>query len=498
MTQNDNNAGLGRSIAKGGLILVMLRLSLRLIGLASVMILFRILVPDDFGLASLAMTVVGFSEVLAEFGFEQLLMQKQNAQRSDYDVTWTLTFLRGCFCTIVLLLIAFPAAEFLKDPRLGPMVLWLALGPLIDGLNNAGLIDFSKKLQFGKEFRFRISLRIAGFCLTMALALWLRNYWALVFGTLGGKLMGVALGYVIHPYRPRFDLRGSRIIFKFSIWIMLNSLILFAGGQTDKVLLQRYYDAYMVGIFRMAEEICSVVMELVWPVEKALNAGYARLAGNLAELRRTVLNSVGLVSMIGIPTSIGILLVAEPLVAIMLGDKGRATVPFIQVLVLHGAIRSCIGGVLPVFYVLGKPRINTQLTFLAILVRLTVLFTGFSTLGAMAAPWALVAGSCANFVAVWIYAKHSLKLSWWDFPKALWRAAAATAMMVYVVQQVTDKLHGASGNNWLLLSVQVATGVIVYFLSVLVLWFLSGRPKGPEDHILHEIRMKSKKWFMSN
>ena len=60
--------------------------------------------------------------------------------------------------------------------------------------------------------------------------------------------------------------------------------------------------------------------------------------------------------------SIGILLVAEPAVAILLGDKGIPAVPFVQVLVLHGAIRSCSTGAMPAFMVLNKPHINTQFT----------------------------------------------------------------------------------------------------------------------------------------
>lgn len=493
MTDNANSlSALGKKMAKGGVILILLRLSIRSIGLVSTMILFRILAPDDFGLVALAMVVVGLVEVLAEFGFDQSLLRNKDATRGDYDVVWTLTFLRGLACAAVLLLVASPAAAYLNEPRLGLIVMWLALAPLLDGLANVGVVDFAKDLDFAKEYKLKVAQKIFSFCLTMFCAFWLRNYWALVIGIVSGKLFGVVLGYLLHPYRPRFSIKGARSVFGFSFWILVNQLILYGGNQTDKILIQKFYDAHLVGIFRVAEEICSIVMELVWPVEKALYAGYAKLADDFEQLRRAVLTSTGFVAMLGVPMSIGILLVAEPAVAILLGEKGKPAVPFVEVLVLHGAIRSCITGAFPAFMVLGMPHVNTQFTFIAVTVRLTILFSCFHWLGVMVAPWSLVAGSCVSFVAVWIQVKRHLRLRWIDYPAAMWRIWAATLMMAGAVRSI-DMLSIAPAirySDWLLLITQVATGAVAYVLSLLLLWRLCGLPEGPERQLLGFVRAK--------
>lgn len=498
MTPNDESrTTLGRRMAKGGLILILLRLSIKSIGLVSTMILFRILAPDDFGLVALAMVVVGLAEVLAEFGFDQSLLRNKHAVRSDYDVAWTLTFLRGFSCSSVLLLIARPAAEYLNEPRLAQIVYWLAVIPLLDGLANIGVVDFSKELQFGKEYALKVTTKIISFCLTLFCAYWLRNYWALIIGILASKCVGLILSYLLHPYRPRFSLKGARAVFSFSFWIFLNNLILYGGNQADKVMIQKNYDAHMVGIFRVAEEVSSIVMEFVWPVEKALYAGYARLADDFDSLRRAVLNSTGLVAMLGVPMSIGILLVAEPAVAILLGERGKPAVPFVQVLVLHGAIRSCITGAGISFMVLGKPHINTQFTLLAVMVRLTVLFACFPLLGVMVAPWSLVAGSVTSFVAVWIQLKRHFKLRWIDYPAALWRTLASTGLMAVAVHSLV-LIPGVSrmlSNDWLLLGAQMMVGAIIYGLSLMILWHLSGRPQGPERQILRLIRAEINRRF---
>ncbi len=473
---------LGHQVAKGGAILVLLRLSIRGIGLISTMILFRVLAPGDFGLVALAMVVVGLAEVMAEFGFDQNLLRDKHAVRADYDVAWTLTFLRGVIVATLLVLMAGPAASYLNEPRLTSIVYWLALAPLLDGVGNIGVVDFSKELQFGKEYTLKVSQKVCSFILTLIFAFALRNYWALVIGILTGKVAGMALSYGLHPYRPRFSLKGARRVFAFSFWIFLNQLVLYAGNQTDKILIQKYYDATKVGIFRVAEEVCSIVMELVWPVERALFAGYAKLSDDFEQLRRAVLNSTGLVAMLGVPMSLIIMLVAEPAVVVLLGERGRAAAPFVQVLVLHGAIRSCFAGAGPAFMVLGKPQINMQITLFAVAVRLSILFTCFPVLGVMVAPWSLVAGSCVSFLTVWVQLKRHMRLRWRDYPRSIWRTAVAAGVMCAVVKGVgtVPAIATLFGNDWIHLLIAVPLACASYLLSLALLWRLSGAPVGPE------------------
>jgi lipopolysaccharide exporter len=51
---------IGSKIVKGSFILILLRILILSLGLISTTILFRILVPEDFGLVASAMIVVGF------------------------------------------------------------------------------------------------------------------------------------------------------------------------------------------------------------------------------------------------------------------------------------------------------------------------------------------------------------------------------------------------------------------------------------------------------
>ena len=79
---------------------------------------------------------------------------------------------------------------------------------------------------------FFFTTRLVRTIATIAAAFALRNYWALVAGSILGVAFRVALSYKIHPFRPHLDLARVPEMFRFSRWMMLQNL---AHGIYDKV-----------------------------------------------------------------------------------------------------------------------------------------------------------------------------------------------------------------------------------------------------------------------
>ena len=143
----DATSGLGRRMAKGAAWTILMRLSIRSIGLVSTVILARLLVPEDFGLIALATLVLGLLEVVAEFGFNLALIQNQTAGRDHYDTAWTLSVLRGVAVALALLALAQPAAAFFGEPRLATVLYVLAFAPAIEGVANIEVLEGMNRVR---------------------------------------------------------------------------------------------------------------------------------------------------------------------------------------------------------------------------------------------------------------------------------------------------------------------------------------------------------------
>ena len=74
----------------------------RSIGIVSVVILARLLVPADFGLVAMATAIIAIVELLSAFNFDMALIQSQQATQAHYDTAWTLNVVMAAACALLV------------------------------------------------------------------------------------------------------------------------------------------------------------------------------------------------------------------------------------------------------------------------------------------------------------------------------------------------------------------------------------------------------------
>src|SRR2546426_328843 len=224
-------------MGSGAAWMVLFKLGERSLGIVSILILVRLLSPHDFGFVAMALSFIDLADLRARVGSDVALIQTQPAPDRHYHTAWTCNVLIGLFIFLLMLVAAAPITSFYAEPTLFWVVCWLALGPLISGCENIGVVAFRKELRFRSEFAYQMSVKLAGFVVTVPLAFWLRSYWALVAGLLASKLMGTIISYFAHPFRPRFSIAGAGALFSFSKWLLLvNGLAFLKERLTDFVI----------------------------------------------------------------------------------------------------------------------------------------------------------------------------------------------------------------------------------------------------------------------
>jgi PST family polysaccharide transporter len=197
--------------------MVLFRLFDRSLGIVSTMILARLLIPADFGLVAMAMSVIAIVELATTFNFELALIQKADPVREHFDTAWTLNILIALGGALLTAALAYPAASFYGDPRLVSVMLAIGAAWLVSGFENTGIANFRRQMDFWAEFRWMASKRVASFIVTMIAALAFRSYWALVVGMVTGRDTGVVMSYAMHPFRPRFALSRARAVLVFRL-----------------------------------------------------------------------------------------------------------------------------------------------------------------------------------------------------------------------------------------------------------------------------------------
>lgn len=472
-----------KEMARGAAWMVLLRLFDRSVGIISTAILARLLVPADFGLVAMAMTVIAVVELATAFGFDMALVQKTDPKREHFDTAWTLNVLFALGCAAVIALAAWPAARFYGDERLAPLLVVIATAWSLSGFENTGTANFRREMNFAAEFRFMAIKRVLGFVATLMAALILRSYWALVIGMIAGRLSGVVLSFVLHPFRPRFSLSKVRELFGFSGWLLINNFLGVFINKISHLYVGRTFGAQAIGNYSVSAEIAQMThTELIAPINRALFPGYSRLISNPTALRETCLGATSVIMLLVIPVSVGTAALAGPFVRLLLGPQWGDAVELIQVLALAGALTALTSNNLAVYLALGKPNLATAILF----TRLTVLVVAMTVLasrfGVKGAAYAEVLAAGASMLVSLPTLLVTLRVRLTDYLRGLWRPVVAGAIMGYAIHVVVSPQFDASNPAGAFgqLFGGVGLGLGVYLTVIGVLWWLAGRPHSIE------------------
>lgn len=482
----------GGTIARGAAWMVGARLADRLVGFVSTLLLARLLTPADFGLVAMAMAVIGLIELASAFGFEVQLLRIGQPTRSQYDTVWSLNALFGLGCAAATAAAAMPAATFYGDDRLMAIMLALALGWGIGALENIGIVDYRRNLQFNLEFRFMITKRMASFLVTLSIALLTRSYWALVVGTVVGRAVGVALSYLWHPYRPRPCLAEAREMFSFSLWIFVERIAAFANSRSSDFYLGRIRGPAEVGIFRLGEEIGYLPgSEFVAPLNRALLPGISRMADGGRGLGALVTSATGVIGLVLVPACMGLAAIADAAVPVLLGWQWLAAIPIVQIMAVNALFLALWANQHTALLAAGAPRLTAYFA----LVRLAVFVPSFIALtpghGATGvAVSALAASAVAYAVGLgWSLKRLSMRLA--DYLRALWRPLVASLVMVAAVRVAGAYFPAADSvaASLLRLAGGIAVGALVYVGALGLLYVIVGRPNGAERLVLERLKL---------
>ena len=478
------------SVFKGAIFTVGLRWTDRLIGFVSTLILARLLMPDDFGVVAMASMVILLADVFLNLGVNVALIQNQNATQEHYNTAWTLRIIQTISSCVLVSIFAPFAGRYFNDHRVVLVIQIISLHLVLNGFENIGIINFQKQMQFGLDFKFRISKRLCGFFVTMIAAWYLRSYWALVVGTLVGSSSGVLLSYVMNPMRPRFSLACWRQIFSVSQWMLVNSIGTYLNNNLHKIVVGRVASTSVMGGYTLADEIALMPAgELLSPINRVLFPAFASVKHDFSELKRLFLMAQGVQTLIAIPASVGLMLVAHEAVFVLLGAKWLFAVPFLQILVLANIFQAITTSGSYVVITLGYFRNAAFVTWLQVFVFL-VLFLSFFAESANSVALIRIASIGCGFSLVIALVMRSLPgLRLGEVFLTVYRPILSAAVMYFALSFCLDV---SSISEQMSLVIKIICGVVIYIACVMLLWYLAGKPESAERYLIQKFaRIKS-------
>lgn len=470
------------ALVRGTAWAVAIRWGAKFLGIINLAICARILTPADFGLVNMAMVAVGFATVLFDFGLETALIQNQRAERAHYDTAWSLRLLETLAIGLVIMIGAPFIGNLYDDARVSSILIVVGIFVILGGLQNIGVVDLRKKLDFRGDFIFNIVPKFISFLFGVLSVVLFQNYWGLVIAICIHHVARVALSYLVVGYRPRWSLSRYRELFGFSGWFLLQGLAKFFTNQMDRFVIGVLGGPGQVGLYSVAREVGELpVSELAMPMSRALTPTLAKLNETPDRLGAAIEKALGGVTLVAAPVAIGFVLVAQEFIQILFGEKWLGAVPIATIVCFLALFSSFFTIGLNILVVIGRVRQGAVLSWIQAAAILAFLYPAYVWRELEGVATLLVVVGALMALVVSLYMQRLGLLRGWRTARNLARPYVAVGCM-YMAVTVSQPLIPEP--VFLSLLAKAAIGATVYSLVVAGLWLAAGRPDSTEKAII--------------
>jgi|688.fasta_scaffold215183_2 O-antigen/teichoic acid export membrane protein len=230
--------------------------------LVSSVIITRLLLPDDFGLATTAMLLGVFVEMCADFGIRQAIVQhRDGGTRRFLDVAWTLALWRSFGVSAVIVLLAGPFAAAMADERLQTLAMLTALLPPLQAACSPGRLAWMRELRQDRINQLDLAVDVARLPLNIAGALLTGNAYGIVFAGIAAEAVRVGLSYVMAPERPRFAYERAVAVdlLRYGRYVFVASVLGFFAVRLDAFFVARFLGMNAAGTYGLAQNMTAPI-----------------------------------------------------------------------------------------------------------------------------------------------------------------------------------------------------------------------------------------------
>ena len=440
---------------------------LQLLNFATTLLVARILMPADYGLMALAAFWTGMAGILADMGLGSAIIQFRNLNKKEIDTCFWVTMTLATVCCVALSLSAPAIARWFAAPRLAEVLPVLSLVLPLTACRVVSDSLLRQRLALDRVSQAEVISSMVSLPLTLGCALAGFGVWTLVVGSLVNPAVRSIATFAFAPWWPGLRIGGARVkdVVHFSLatlgvkmmWALRewgNTLVIGkVTGQVD-----------IVGLYSMAEEIALLPASKITTVVNMLSSPVmAELQADIDAMRIAFYRAVRLTAALVLPASAGMALVAEEMVAVLLGPKWLPAVPILRLLCVYAGVRGIDIVLPPVLFARRREKFLFWYCLALLILAPAAGVIGALWNGAQGTVMLATPVYCAVMAIMAREALAEMKANFSELWSALWPIMAATALMALTVLLLREfALAGRSDPPLLRLLFLSAGGAIAY------------------------------------
>jgi len=325
-----------RKSVRGGAISLVAQALRFVLRTGSVIVLARLLSPEDFGLQGMVAAVLGFLGIFRDAGLSVATVQRNEITHQQISALFWTNVAVGAALTGIGVLATPGLVAFYKEPRLYWVSVVSVAAFLLNGLGIQHQALLQRNMQYFTIAVIDLVALLVSLGVGIGMALGGLGYWALVGMAVSAPFVSTLGAWIAIPWMPGIPRRGSgiRSMLHFGGTCTLNSLVVYAAYNVEKVLLGRFWGAEALGLYGRAYQLVTLPIEqLNSSINGVAFPALSRIQHDPERLCRAFLKGYAILSSISLPITLMCAVFAEEIVRVVLGQKWMEAAPIFRLLV---------------------------------------------------------------------------------------------------------------------------------------------------------------------
>ena len=424
------------------------------------------LAPSEYGVMSLAETLLPYFLLAASFYSRNWIVQAARFDEKDKEAMFTFNVVLGLLSFAAAWVLSPYGAQFYDDPTLTEPFRIIAIGMAMRCFTAVTESTLNRELSFRPFALLTEFVAISRSVLQLYLAYAGYGVWSLVFGhfyrdaamTLGVMYIGGM------PKRFSIDFTMYRAAMKFGIPATTSALLAIVFSSADNVIVGKLLGTEALGFYAFAGYIADMpTAKLNMMLRQVFVSYYSRLKGQPELLAEQFLKVVRVSGVITNPVLVGLSAVATEAVPVLLGDKWLPMVVPLQMMGVICLVRAIVDHIPSLLTSQGFPgRVLVFNILCSTVLPLSFIYAvQHFGLSGVYFVWLVIFPMLS--ISLLIFLRKSVGIASWRFILNT-RASLIASLVMGLAVVAVGTIIGDNLGIKAVLAVKVLVGVIVYGL----------------------------------
>jgi len=428
-------------------------------------ILYRLLLPSNFGTIAMATVLITAMGIFQNMGIGAALIHRREQVELAASTAMFLYPLLGFTLALLGWLAAGPMAAIFDDPVLKPAVRVMSLTFIPTSFCRVFMTMMEKRFEYWRRMWAELAstAAFAGVALVLAFRGW--GVWSLIWGYVAQELVLALLCALLCSFRPRltFDRRVAGELLTYGTHLFGAGAINFLINQGDRALVSYLLGRAPLGYYAESYKWGSQpIFQTGMVLSRVTFPAFARLQDQPEQLKDAFMRTYFLFSWLALPFFVGVWFLAPELAAVIFGQRWEpeVMVPLLRVVAVYGTVRMVQMPTGSLFQAVGKPHYLSWVTVARLALLAAAIYPLTRAFGLVGAVWAVTGSFLLVQPATYILAGRILRCPVYRILLHLRAALLAPVVMGAVLWGMGSVLE--IGGGWSL-AARALSGAGIYF-----------------------------------